>query len=226
MCNDSRLISLTVFIAQCHQDLVHRIQQLPRSQSSVNSTNTTNLNPTPTPTPTVPPWTPKEALKQLLAEAVFDFIGSPELQAYTNTEGILNVHGQRGTLTHSLEELVSNRIKQQSDAWKNVNLPEARAGSHTRMHKDVVALIKKKCKIGRENLHHILLQNCNSKRGSTAIALPTLNNLLILMADYPGPGKRTATDAEVLQSAGLAKKSRYAYLVRAFYFTQTYVHTV
>ncbi|EGF97101.1 uncharacterized protein MELLADRAFT_88112 [Melampsora larici-populina 98AG31] len=215
MGNDSHMIALTVFTAQCYQNLTRQIEQLSSSQPSTNSLNNTNSNPTPTPIPTLPPWKPKEALKQLLADAVFDFIGSPELQAYTNTEGILNMQGQRGTLTHSLEELVSDRIKQQSEAWKNTNLPEVRAGNHTRTHKDVVAVIKKKCKIGRENLHHILLQNCNSKHGSTAIALPTLNKLLVLMADYPGPGKRTATDSEVLNSAGLAKKSRYAYLVHA-----------
>ncbi|EGF98752.1 uncharacterized protein MELLADRAFT_95448 [Melampsora larici-populina 98AG31] len=184
MGDDSRLIALTVFTAQCYQNLARQIEQLSLSQNPSNSNNTTNTNPTPTLTAPLPPWKPSEALTKLVVDAVFDFIGASYLQAYTDTEGILNIKGQKGTLTHSLEERVIDRVRAQDPGWKDINLPEVRAGAHTRFHKDVIALIKKKCKIGRENLHHILLRNAHPKWGSTSNALPTLSDLLVLVRTF------------------------------------------
>jgi hypothetical protein len=55
--NDPRLIGLVVYTAQCHQDIIQRLTQLPAPHPSATSLSTI------TPTASTPEWIPKEELK-------------------------------------------------------------------------------------------------------------------------------------------------------------------
>ncbi|EGF97308.1 uncharacterized protein MELLADRAFT_85878 [Melampsora larici-populina 98AG31] len=159
--NDPRLNALLVYTAQCHQDIVQRLNQIstshPAPSSASNSTSTTSG--------TV--WQPTEELKS---------IGDPTLQAYTITKGVISTIGEKRTLTHSLEMILQIRLQRQDTAWKTRNfLP----GSTTRFPKDLITFIKKRLKIVRENLHNLLRHNASPNRGFVENPLPTLQNIYL-----------------------------------------------
>ncbi|EGG07093.1 uncharacterized protein MELLADRAFT_86013 [Melampsora larici-populina 98AG31] len=101
--NDSSLIGLVVYTAQCHQEIVQKIKELSASTPSPThdtpSTNTSDV--------LVPRWKPREELKKFCTDALLESIGNPDLQAYTNTKGVITLAGQKKTLSQSLEMVVT-----------------------------------------------------------------------------------------------------------------------
>ncbi|KAH9810167.1 hypothetical protein DFH28DRAFT_1111080 [Melampsora americana] len=203
--NDPRLNTLLVYTAQCHQEIIQRLGQLTGSGPSPNLPSTT------TSTTSVPVWKPRDELKKFCVDVLLESITDPNLQAYTLTEGVISVSGEKKTLTHSLEMIIQIRLQQQESSWKTRNFPPA---STTRFSKELITFIKTKSKIVRESLHNILLHNACPNCGYVENPLPTLPDIYLSMADFPGLDKRTATDEEVIAEAtnNLAKRSRYAYL--------------
>ncbi|KAG0143934.1 hypothetical protein CROQUDRAFT_134656 [Cronartium quercuum f. sp. fusiforme G11] len=97
MDGNTGLIALTVYIAQCHQDIFQRLAPVTPSQPSASA-------PTSTITLTQPLGLFKVTvvLKVETTKLVLKYIGDPTLEAYTDTEGITAPDGRIGSLDNSL----------------------------------------------------------------------------------------------------------------------------